>query len=376
MKIFGKELLFNNNKVYHTGSKPTPSEIGAAASSHTHNYAGASSAGGSANSAVKLATARTISATGHATGSVSFDGSANVSMALTLANSGATAGSYGPTANATTSFGGTISIPQLTVDAKGRVTSAVNRTITMPTNPNSDTKVTNTLATTTKAYITGTTSSSTNTGTQVFDTGVYLDTTAGMLTATTFKGSLSGNATTATTLKTARTINGTSFNGSANITTAKWGTARTVTLNGVISGSASIDGSANVTITAAANDITTITKSLKATTEWMNTGISGNNLKSGTYAIQMYIDAGPETGQYQETYSGIMSWHSGTTNSDVSNEIILHQAGHAPNDRYVYLRTKRTAGSDSNPGYLYLQIATSQDFSTAVNVTFKFKKLI
>lgn len=52
-----------------------------------------------------------------------------------------------------------------------------------------DTKVTNTLDTTTKAYITGTTSSSSNTGTQVFDTGVYLDTTAGTLVAKTFKTS-------------------------------------------------------------------------------------------------------------------------------------------------------------------------------------------
>lgn len=60
-----------------------------------------------------------------------------------------------------------------------------------------DNNVTNTLATTTKAYITGTTSPTTNTGTQVFDTGVYLDTTAGMLTATTFKGNLSGTASNA-----------------------------------------------------------------------------------------------------------------------------------------------------------------------------------
>lgn len=43
MKLFGKELTFNGNKVYHTGNKPTASEIGAATSSHTHNYAGASS---------------------------------------------------------------------------------------------------------------------------------------------------------------------------------------------------------------------------------------------------------------------------------------------------------------------------------------------
>ncbi len=50
----------------------------------------------------------------------------------------------------------------------------------------SDTKVTNTLANTTKAYLTGTTSASTNTGTQVFDDGVYVTTTAGQLRAKTF----------------------------------------------------------------------------------------------------------------------------------------------------------------------------------------------
>ena len=50
-----------------------------------------------------------------------------------------------------------------------------------------DTKVTNTLATTTKYYVTGTTSSSTNTGTQSFDSGIYATTTAGQLNATTYK---------------------------------------------------------------------------------------------------------------------------------------------------------------------------------------------
>ena len=50
-----------------------------------------------------------------------------------------------------------------------------------------DTKVTNTLATTTKYYMTGTTTASTNTGTQVFDSGIYATTTAGQLNATTYK---------------------------------------------------------------------------------------------------------------------------------------------------------------------------------------------
>jgi hypothetical protein len=58
--------------------------------------------------------------------------------------------------------------------------------------------------------------------------------------------SATGNAGTATTLQTARTINGTSFNGSANITTANWGTARTLSFTGDVTGSSSVDGSANV----------------------------------------------------------------------------------------------------------------------------------
>lgn len=92
-----------------------------------------------------------------------------------------------------------------------------------PTDTNN--AVTNTLATTTKAYVTGTTSASTNTGGQVFDTGVYLDTTAGTLTATTFKGALSGKASSATKLATARsfsitgaaTASAVNFDGSANV---------------------------------------------------------------------------------------------------------------------------------------------------------------
>ena len=53
-----------------------------------------------------------------------------------------------------------------------------------------------------------------------------------------------GNANTATTLQNSRTINGTSFNGSANITTANWGTARNITIGNK---SLSVNGSGNVT---------------------------------------------------------------------------------------------------------------------------------
>ena len=54
---------------------------------------------------------------------------------------------------------------------------------------------------------------------------------------------VSGNAGSATKLATARTINGTSFDGSANITTANWGTARTLTIGNT---GKSVNGSGNV----------------------------------------------------------------------------------------------------------------------------------
>ena len=49
------------------------------------------------------------------------------------------------------------------------------------------------------------------------DSALYFNNTNNILYSTTFSGALSGNATTATTLQTARTIGGVSFNGSANI---------------------------------------------------------------------------------------------------------------------------------------------------------------
>jgi hypothetical protein len=63
--------------------------------------------------AAKLITARKISISGDATGLVSFDGSADVNMPITLSGSGVNAGTYGSVIN----------IPQITVDAKGRITN-------------------------------------------------------------------------------------------------------------------------------------------------------------------------------------------------------------------------------------------------------------
>ena len=65
---------------------------------------------GNASSASKFATARNIGITGDATWTTSLDGTSNVTGVLTLAASGVTAGTY----------------TKLTVDAKGRVTTATS----------------------------------------------------------------------------------------------------------------------------------------------------------------------------------------------------------------------------------------------------------
>uniref|UniRef100_UPI004047E752 beta strand repeat-containing protein n=1 Tax=Shewanella sp. TaxID=50422 RepID=UPI004047E752 len=143
------------------------------------NATTSSSTTGNAATATTLQTARTINGT-------SFNGSANITVPANIATSATASAFKVPFANTTASTTGNYGLLQ-------------DSTATFTYNP------------------------STNT-----------------LVAGTFSGALSGNATTATTLQTSRTINGTSFNGSANITTSTWGTARTI--NGT-----SINGSTDYT---------------------------------------------------------------------------------------------------------------------------------
>lgn len=117
--------------------------------------------------------------------------------------------------------------------------------------------------------------------------------------------------------------------------------------------------------------VKTITKSLKVTTDWMDTGIAGNALATGMYAVYMQVPTDESVGLYQESWAGIMSWFSGGTNSTNSDEIILHNAGHADNSNEVYLRTIRQASSAS----MKLQIAAKQAFTGAASITFNFRRL-
>ena len=130
------------------------SDIGAAPSSHNHDstylpLSGGTLTGnltaptfhgkldGNADTATKFKDAQNITLTGDVTGTASSQ--AGWSITTTLSDSGVTNGTYGPTEDVNGSNGATISVPQITVDAKGRVTSIVNRTYT---SVNTDTNTT------------------------------------------------------------------------------------------------------------------------------------------------------------------------------------------------------------------------------------------
>ena len=97
------------------------------------------------------------------------------------------------------------------------------------------------------------------------DAAITYNAGTGMLTATGVTAALTGNATTATTLQTARTINGVSFNGGANITTLTAGTGVAVSGTAVSIGQA-VATTSNVTFNNVAVDGTLTSDDIQATT--------------------------------------------------------------------------------------------------------------
>ena len=236
---------------------------------HTHNYAGSSSAGGAATSANKVNSNLVIklnSGTTEGTNMFTFNGSTAKTLNIKPDDIGAAKISHGTHVTYSTStplVAGTASIGTseglsrgdhvhpLQTSVSGNAGSATKLETARNINGTAfdGTQNITTANWGTSRNISISDSDGTNTGTAVSVNG------SGNVTLKlpgTIKATLSGNSSTATKLASARTINGTSFDGSGNITTSSWGTARNISISdsdGTNTGTAvSVDGSAAATL--------------------------------------------------------------------------------------------------------------------------------
>lgn len=307
---------------------------------------------GNATTATTLQTARTISLGGDLSGSASFDGSANVTITATVQpNSVAlgtdTTGDYvsglaggtGVTITGTPGEGWTptISIGQsldpsssvqftnlvlsgnLTVNGTTTTISANNLSI----NDNLIYLNDGSTITNPDLGIVGNYNDGSYSHTGVFrdasdnrwkffkrydpEPGQFIDTSNSTfqyadVQANTFYGALSGNATTATTLQTARTINGTSFDGSANVTITAVN-PNALTIGTGLSGT-SYDGSAGVTI-AIDSTVATLSGSQTLTNKTISSGIlTGTLTANGNVGSSGQVLTSSGSGAYWSTVSG------------------------------------------------------------------------
>lgn len=121
---------------------------------------------------------------------------------------------------------------------------------------------------------------------------------SGNFSAGTITASLSGNATSATKLATARSINGTNFDGTGNITTANWGTARTITIGKT---GKSINGSGNVSYSLSEIGALEAGKTAIGNSEFTSTSRSvtvnlGLTMPNATYHVTITPTSNPSGG--------------------------------------------------------------------------------
>ena len=127
-----------------------------------------------------------------------------------------------------TNNGGSVSAGQFTnTSYSSTVANNYNTNVSRPTSSrvSSADKVNSTLSFSAGGFSTKSFNGSSNQTVNIPTHTSHLTNNSGFITSS---ASISGNAGSATKLQTARTINGTSFNGTANITTANWGTTRSI----------------------------------------------------------------------------------------------------------------------------------------------------
>lgn len=178
---------------------------------------------------------------------------------------------------------------------------------------------------------------------------IYLNAGTPTACSTTLGVSITGNAATATKLQTARTINGTSFDGTANIVTAYWGTARTISLSGAVTGSASVNGSQNVTITTT-YQFDSIDGRYVGGNKTANHGSSGTAYTADTYSstfVNKAFVAFAERGSWAYVNNGYVSTDTGV-NIPLAGTAIFQWGASDTNKTQLYITPHNNSGV-SNP---------------------------
>lgn len=188
---------------------------------------------------------------------------------------------------------------------------------------------------------------------------IYLNAGTPTACSTTLGVSITGNAATATKLQTARTINGTSFNGTTNIVTAYWGTARTISLSGAVTGSASVNGSQNVTITTT-YQFGSIDGRYVGGNKIANHGSSGKAYTADTYSstfVNKAFVAFAERGSWAYDNNGYVSTDTGV-NIPLAGTAIFQWGASDTNKTQLYITPYNNSGV-SNPAVNEMLFYTS-----------------
>lgn len=192
---------------------------------------------------------------------------------------------------------------------------------------------------------------------------IYLNAGTPTACSTTLGVSITGNAATATKLQTARTINGTSFNGTTNIVTAYWGTARTISLSGAVTGSASVNGSQNVTITTT-YQFGSIDGRYVGGNKIANHGSSGKAYTADTYSstfVNKAFVAFAERGSWAYANNGYVSTDTGV-NIPLAGTAIFQWGASDTNKTQLYITPYNNSGV-SNPAVNEMLFYTSNGSS-------------
>lgn len=188
---------------------------------------------------------------------------------------------------------------------------------------------------------------------------IYLNAGTPTACSTTLGVSITGNAATATKLQTAITINGTSFNGTTNIVTAYWGTARTISLSGAVTGSASVNGSQNVTITTT-YQFGSIDGRYVGGNKIANHGSSGKAYTADTYSstfVNKAFVAFAERGSWAYADNGYVSTDTGV-NIPLAGTAIFQWGASDTNKTQLYITPYNNSGV-SNPAVNEMLFYTS-----------------